>query len=83
MQYLNGAWDQAFIVKAEVLFLFSFDDVTFDPPQLTVPVHYFRNLISHCGWTPPSLRQPFQQVDETLMRMCSRQSNTNGVQRVL
>lgn len=32
MQYLNGAWDQAFIVKAEVLFLFSFDDVTFDPP---------------------------------------------------
>lgn len=49
MQYLNGAWDQAFIVKAEVLFLFSFDDVTFDPPQLTVPVHYFRNLISHCG----------------------------------
>lgn len=35
MQYLNGAWDQAFIVKAEVLFLFSFDDVTFD--HLSLP----------------------------------------------
>lgn len=50
-----------------------------DPPRLVIAVRDFRNLIAHCAWTPPLLRQVFQQVDETLMRRCSRPHNTTAV----